>query len=40
LPPRLTSFADDALIALDNLADRASGLVNPTIRLGVTGLSR
>ncbi len=40
MPPRLTSFADDALIALDNLADRASGLVNPTIRLGVTGLSR
>jgi predicted YcjX-like family ATPase len=40
LPPRLTSFADDALIALDNLADRAGALVNPTIRLGVTGLSR
>jgi predicted YcjX-like family ATPase len=40
LPPRLTSLADDALIALDNLADRAGALVNPTIRLGVTGLSR
>jgi predicted YcjX-like family ATPase len=40
LPPSLTSFTDDALIALDNLADRATGLVNPTIRLGVTGLSR
>jgi predicted YcjX-like family ATPase len=36
----LTSFTDDALIAFDNLADRAVGLVNPTIRLGVTGLSR
>ncbi len=36
----LTSFTDDARIALDNIADRASGLVNPTIRLGVTGLSR
>ncbi len=36
----MTSLTDDALIALDNLADRASGLVNPTIRLGVTGLSR
>ena len=40
LAPNLTSFKDDALIALDNLADRASGLVNPSIRLGVTGLSR
>ncbi|WP_454849638.1 YcjX family protein [Rhizobium binxianense] len=40
MPPRLTSLADDALIALDNLADRAGALVNPTIRLGVTGLSR
>jgi len=40
LPPSLTSFADDARIALDNLTDRASGLINPSIRLGVTGLSR
>jgi predicted YcjX-like family ATPase len=40
LPPSLTSFSDDARIALDNLADRASGLINPTVRLGVTGLSR
>jgi predicted YcjX-like family ATPase len=40
LPPSLTSFTDDARIALDNLTDRASGLVHPTIRLGVTGLSR
>ncbi|AYD01134.1 YcjX family protein [Neorhizobium sp. NCHU2750] len=40
MAPSLTSLTDDALIALDNLADRASGLVNPTIRLGVTGLSR
>jgi predicted YcjX-like family ATPase len=36
----MTSFTDDARIALDNLTDRAAGLVNPTIRLGVTGLSR
>ncbi|MBD9372574.1 YcjX family protein [Rhizobium sp. ARZ01] len=36
----LTNLADDALIALDNLTDRAASLVNPTIRLGVTGLSR
>ena len=40
MPPSLTSFTDDARIALDNLADRATGLVNPTVRLGVTGLSR
>ncbi|APO75000.1 YcjX-like protein [Rhizobium etli 8C-3] len=40
MPPSLTSLTGDARIALDNLADRASGLVKPTIRLGVTGLSR
>lgn len=40
LPPSLTSFTDDALIAFDNLTDRAANLVNPSIRLGVTGLSR
>ena len=40
MPPSLTSLTDDARIALDNLADRATSLVNPTIRLGVTGLSR
>ncbi|MBN9075334.1 MAG: amino acid regulated cytosolic protein [Rhizobiales bacterium 65-79] len=36
----LTSFADEALIALDTLTDRAAGLVAPSMRLGVTGLSR
>lgn len=40
MPPSLTSFTDDARIAFDNLTDRAAGLVHPTIRLGVTGLSR
>ncbi len=40
MPPILTSLTDDARIAFDNLADRASGFVNPTLRLGVTGLSR
>ncbi len=40
MPPSLTSLSDDARIALDNFADRASGLINPTVRLGVTGLSR
>lgn len=36
----MTSFADEAAIAFDNLADRAANLVNPSIRLGVTGLAR
>ncbi|HEX5935880.1 MAG TPA: YcjX family protein, partial [Pseudorhizobium sp.] len=40
MPPSLTSFTDDARIAFDNLADRAAGIVHPTLRLGVTGLSR
>ena len=35
-----TTFADEALIALDTLTGRISGLVSPSIRLGVTGLSR
>ena len=40
MPPSLTSVTDSALIAIDNLTDRASALTNPTLRLGVTGLSR
>lgn len=36
----LTSISDEARIALDNLADRTAGLVHPTLRFGVTGLSR
>lgn len=40
MPPSLTSLTDEAAIAFDNIADRAANLVNPTIRLGVTGLSR
>ena len=36
----MTRFTDDARLALDTLTDRASGFVNPTLRLGVTGLSR
>jgi predicted YcjX-like family ATPase len=35
-----TNLADEARIALENLSDRASNLLNPSIRLGVTGLSR
>ncbi|QLF70703.1 YcjX family protein [Peteryoungia desertarenae] len=40
MPPSLTSITDEAAIAMDNVVDRASALVSPTIRLGVTGLSR
>ncbi len=36
----LTSFSDEARIALDTLAGRASGFLSPSLRLGVTGLSR
>lgn len=36
----LTSITDEALIALDTLSERASGLFSPALRLGVTGLSR
>ncbi|OCW58769.1 YcjX family protein [Hoeflea olei] len=36
----ITSITDEALIAFDTLADRASNLIQPTLRLGVTGLSR
>jgi len=37
---KLTTWTDDARIAADNLADFATGLFTPTVRLGVTGLSR
>ena len=36
----ITSLADEALIALDNIQDTATNLFSPTLRLGVTGLSR
>lgn len=36
----LTTFTDEARIALDTLSGRATGLFSPTLRLGVTGLSR
>lgn len=36
----LTTFADEARIALDTLSGRAAGMFTPTLRLGVTGLSR
>lgn len=37
---KLTSIGDEAKIALDTLADRATGLLSPSLLLGVTGLSR
>lgn len=36
----MTSFADEARVALDNITDLAGGLFRPTLRLGVAGLSR
>lgn len=36
----LTTLGDEARIALDTLAGHATGLVSPSLRLGVTGLSR
>lgn len=36
----LTTFSDEARIALDTFAERAAGLMSPSLRLGVTGLSR
>ncbi|MBL0375036.1 YcjX family protein [Rhizobium sp. KVB221] len=40
MPPSPTNIADEAIIAFENLADKASGILNPSLRLGVTGLSR
>ena len=36
----LTTFTDEARIAMDTLAGRATGFLSPSLRLGVTGLSR
>ena len=36
----LSSISDEALITFDNLVDRVGNLVSPTMRFGVTGLSR
>ena len=37
--PSLTSLKDEAVIAFDALKDRTKSTFNPTLRLGVTGLS-
>ncbi|UXN07670.1 YcjX family protein [Bartonella sp. HY761] len=34
-----TSFGDEARMTLNTVSDRFSGIIHPTIRLGVTGLS-
>ncbi len=36
----ITTLADEAKIAIDGLSDRLASLANPSLRLGVTGLSR
>lgn len=40
MPQPPTTITDEIGIALGNLADAASGAMTPTLRLGVTGLSR
>ncbi len=35
-----TSFTDEALISLDTIGARAASILDPSLRLGVTGLSR
>ncbi|NKB52137.1 MAG: YcjX family protein [Rhizobiaceae bacterium] len=37
---KITTLTDDARIAIDNLTDAATGLFEPNLRFGVTGLSR
>ena len=40
MPQPPTTITDEIGIALGNLADAAAGTFTPTLRLGVTGLSR
>ena len=40
MPQPPTTFSDEIGIALGNLADAATAPFTPTLRLGVTGLSR
>src|ERR1700709_769952 len=40
MPQSPTTITDEIGIALTNLADAAAGSFTPTLRLGVTGLSR
>ena len=34
------NIADEAMLALETIAERTTGILNPSLRLGVTGLSR
>ena len=38
--PKLINFAEEALLSLETFGSRAAGLIDPSFRLGVTGLSR
>src|SRR5438552_8407229 len=40
MPPHLSSLLEEARLAAQALKDFGQHLVNPTVRLGVTGLSR
>ena len=40
LPPSPMTIADEAMLALETIAERTTGFLNPSLRLGVTGLSR
>ncbi|WP_246739448.1 YcjX family protein [Martelella sp. HB161492] len=40
MTPLSISLGDSARIAIDNITDRAGDMIQPTLRLGVTGLSR
>ena len=37
---QLTTITDETRLVIANLGDRATGIVTPTVRLGVTGLAR
>jgi hypothetical protein len=40
MPPTLTDIVEDARLAAQSLLEYAGGFLNPTVRLGVTGLTR
>ena len=37
MPPTLSTIVEEARLAVQSLVEYAGGLVNPTVRLGVTG---
>ncbi|PAM96879.1 amino acid regulated cytosolic protein, partial [Streptomyces sp. Alain-F2R5] len=40
MPPSLSDIVEEARLSARALLDYGEGLFNPTVRLGVTGLSR